>query len=118
LDLRHAHRDDHRFRVSYFINHAVSQGQVRRAQKMNFESPLTNLVWLTSLVSIALTFLVSALLIPDLGGDSSLWWKLSTIISCGTLAGAVIPELVKIFTSTLRPRAGGDHLARARAALR
>jgi K(+)-stimulated pyrophosphate-energized sodium pump len=87
--------------LAYFINHAVAKAKYGRAQKMNFESPLTNLVWLTSLVSIALTFLVSALLIPDLGGDSSLWWKLATVISCGTLAGAVIPELVKIFTSTL-----------------
>src|SRR5207249_4644788 len=53
----------------------------------------------TSLVSVALTFLVSKTLIPNLGADSSLWWKLSTIISCGTLAGAIIPELVKVFTS-------------------
>jgi K(+)-stimulated pyrophosphate-energized sodium pump len=67
---------------------------------MNFEHPLTSLVWLTSLISIALTYLVSYLIIPVLGGDTSLWWKLATIISCGTLAGAVIPELVKVFTST------------------
>ncbi len=66
---------------------------------MNFETPLTSLVWLTSLVSIAVTFLVSYVLIPDLG-DGTLWWKLSTIITCGTLAGAIIPELVKVFTST------------------
>jgi K(+)-stimulated pyrophosphate-energized sodium pump len=67
---------------------------------MNFEAPLTSLVWLTSIVSVVLTFLVSYLLIPNLGGDPTLWWKLSAIISCGTLAGAIIPELVKIFTST------------------
>src|SRR5438309_3802675 len=67
---------------------------------MNFEAPLTFLVWLTSLVSVALTFVVSYLLVPDLGGDTSLWWKLSLIITCGTLAGAVIPEIVKVFTST------------------
>ena len=67
---------------------------------MNFEAPLTSLVWITSLVSIALTYVVSALIIPSLGGDTTLWWKLSTIISCGTLAGALIPELVKVFTST------------------
>src|SRR6202035_2260616 len=67
---------------------------------MNFETPLTSLVWLTSIVSIALTFLVSYFIIPDLGGDASQWWKLAVIISCGTLAGAVIPELVKVFTST------------------
>ena len=67
---------------------------------MNFEAPLTSLVWLTSFVSIALTFVASKLIIPDLNGDPTLWWKLSCIISCGTLAGAIIPELVKVFTST------------------
>src|SRR6185437_1731429 len=60
----------------------------------------TSLVWLTSLVSIILTYIVSYAMIPDIGGDSSLWWKLSTVITCGTLAGALIPELVKVFTST------------------
>src|SRR5207249_1173019 len=69
------------------------------ANEMNFESPLTSLVWITSLVSIAITYFISHLMIPDLGGDGSQWWKLATIISCGTLAGAVIPELVKVFTS-------------------
>src|SRR5467141_3985296 len=67
---------------------------------MNFEAPLTSLVWLTSIVSIALTYVVSYLIIPVLGADGTLWWKLASIISCGTLAGAVIPELVKVFTST------------------
>ena len=67
---------------------------------MNFEAPLTTLVWLTSILSIALTYVISALMIPDLGGDASLWWKLATVISCGTLAGALIPEFVKVFTST------------------
>src|SRR6202040_1455534 len=71
-----------------------------KADEMNFETPLTTLVWLTSIVSIGLTFLVSYLIIPDLGGDATHWWKLAVIISCGTLAGAVIPELVKVFTST------------------
>ena len=66
---------------------------------MNFEAPLTSLVWLTSIVSVVLTYVVSYLLIRDLG-DGTLWWKLSTIITCGTLAGAIIPELVKVFTST------------------
>src|SRR5207247_1566371 len=70
------------------------------AVKMNFETPLTTLVWLTSIVSVALTFAVSAVMIPNLGGDPSLWWKLSIVISCGTLAGAIIPEFVKVFTST------------------
>jgi K(+)-stimulated pyrophosphate-energized sodium pump len=86
--------------ASYFINAAVAKGKYQNADKMNFESPLTNLVWLTSIVSVALTYGLSWLLIPDLGGDSTMWWKLSTIITCGTLAGAVIPEFVKVFTST------------------
>ena len=73
---------------------------IGNADKFNFEAPLTTLVWLTSILSIVLTYVVSYLMIPDLGGDTSLWWKLSTIISCGTLAGALIPEFVKVFTST------------------
>jgi K(+)-stimulated pyrophosphate-energized sodium pump len=68
--------------------------------KMNFEAPLTTLVWLTSILSIVLTYILSSFMIPTLGNDSSLWWKLATVISCGTLAGALIPELVKVFTST------------------
>jgi K(+)-stimulated pyrophosphate-energized sodium pump len=85
---------------SYFINQAIAIGRYANAAKMNFEAPLTFLVWLTSILSIALTFAVSYVLIPDLGVDGTLWWKLSAIISCGTLAGAVIPEVTKIFTST------------------
>jgi len=85
---------------SYFLNGAIAKARFANADKMNFEAPLTSLVWITSMVSIALTYVVSYLIIPTLGGDASLWWKLGTIISCGTLAGAVIPELVKIFTST------------------
>jgi K(+)-stimulated pyrophosphate-energized sodium pump len=85
--------------VSYLLNEAAARARYARAAEMNFEAPLTTLVWLTSLVSIVLTFGVSHELIGTLG-DGSLWWKLSTIISCGTLAGAVIPELVKVFTST------------------
>jgi K(+)-stimulated pyrophosphate-energized sodium pump len=86
--------------ASYFINDAIAKARYRNADKMNFESPLTSLVWITSLLSVAVTFIISYLTIPILGGDSTLWWKLSMIISCGTLAGAIIPELVKIFTST------------------
>jgi K(+)-stimulated pyrophosphate-energized sodium pump len=86
--------------MSYLINEAWAKASYGTAATMNFESPLTRLVWLTSLVSVALTYIVSFWLIPNLNGDPSLWWKLSTIISCGTLAGAIIPELVKIFTST------------------
>jgi len=85
---------------SYFLNAAIVKAKYRTADHMNYEAPLTTLVWLTSLVSVALTFVVSKLVIPTIGGDPSLWWKLSTIITCGTLAGAIIPEGVKIFTST------------------
>jgi K(+)-stimulated pyrophosphate-energized sodium pump len=85
--------------ASYYINDAVAQGTYKDAKKMNFEAPLTNLVWLTSFVSIAMTYIISYYLLKDVGGPA-LWWKLSTIITCGTLAGAVIPELVKVFTST------------------
>jgi K(+)-stimulated pyrophosphate-energized sodium pump len=83
---------------SYLINEAIAKARYGNADRMNFEAPLTSLVWLTSIVSVALTYLSSYLLIPELG-DGTLWWKLSTIITCGTLAGAIIPELVKIFTS-------------------
>jgi K(+)-stimulated pyrophosphate-energized sodium pump len=86
--------------VSYWINEAVAKARFRDAETMNFEAPLTSLVWLTSVVSVLVTYGVSYLMIPDLAGDPSLWWKLSTIITCGTLAGAIIPELVKVFTST------------------
>ena len=85
--------------VSYAINNAIAEGKYGKAAKMDFEAPLTTLVWLTSILSIIVTYIVSFVLIPELG-DGTMWWKLSTIISCGTLAGAVIPELVKIFTST------------------
>ena len=86
--------------VSYFVNEAWAKAQYADVDKMNYEAPLTRLVWLTSFVSVGLTYVASYLLIPMLGGDPSLWWKLSTVITCGTLAGAIIPELVKIFTST------------------
>jgi K(+)-stimulated pyrophosphate-energized sodium pump len=86
--------------IGYFINGAIAKARYSQLAKMNFEAPLTTLVWLTSILSIVLTYIVSAKMIPTLGGDESLWWKLSTVISCGTLAGALIPELVKVFTST------------------
>jgi K(+)-stimulated pyrophosphate-energized sodium pump len=85
---------------SYFLNHALAKARYSDSDTMNFEAPLTSLVWLTSVVSIVLTYIASYLMIPSLAGDSTLWWKLASIISCGTLAGAVIPELVKVFTST------------------
>ena len=86
--------------VSYFINEAIAKARYSKASVMNFEAPLTSLVWITSIISVVLTYVVSYLMIPVLGGDSTLWWKLASIITCGTLAGAVIPELVKVFTST------------------
>jgi K(+)-stimulated pyrophosphate-energized sodium pump len=86
--------------AAYFINGAITKARYGNVNKFNFETPLTSLVWITSLVSIGLTYVASYLIIPSMGGDASMWWKLSTIISCGTLAGALIPELVKVFTST------------------
>jgi K(+)-stimulated pyrophosphate-energized sodium pump len=85
---------------SYLVNNAIAAGKYATAVKMNFEAPLTSLVWLTSIVSVILTYVLSYLLIPNLGGNSSLWWQLSTVVTCGTLAGAIIPEFVKVFTST------------------
>lgn len=85
---------------SYFLNELRSKATYSEAKDFNYEVPLTYLVWLTSIVSVALTYLVSFALIPDLGGVIGLWWKLATIITCGTLAGALIPEFVKVFTST------------------
>src|SRR5437868_8544546 len=86
--------------VAFFVNEAITKARYANADQMNFEQPLTSLVWITSGISIVLTYLVSYLIVPVLGGNDTLWWKLATIISCGTLAGAVIPELVKTFTST------------------
>src|SRR5476651_1234087 len=85
--------------LSYFINEAIARARYEHVDKMNFEAPLTSLVWLTSFISVAITYAVSYFLVPDLG-DGTLRWKLSTVITCGTLAGAIIPELVKVFTST------------------
>ena len=87
---------------SYFINEAIAKARYSAAKKFNYEHPLTFLVWLTSIVSVVLTYVVSYFMLngdTPLGGDSTLWWKLSSVITCGTLAGAIIPELVKVFTS-------------------
>ena len=84
--------------ASYFLNEFIMKSRYGQARKFNFEHPLTSLVWITSAISIVVTYIISALLIPHLG-DGTLWWKLATIITCGTLAGAVIPEVVKVFTS-------------------
>ncbi len=85
--------------AAYFLNGAIAKAKYVNSDEMDFEAPLTSLVWITSIISIVLTFIVSKMMIPDLG-DGTLWWKLASIISCGTLAGAIIPELVKVFTST------------------
>src|SRR5665213_1311403 len=85
--------------AAYFINGAIAHAKYANSDDMDFETPLTSLVWITSVVSILLTYLVTYEMIPDLG-DGTLWWKQASIISCGTLPGAIIPELVKVFTST------------------
>jgi len=85
--------------LSYAINEGMQSAKYASATNMDFEAPLTILVWLTSIVSVVITYIASYLLIPNLG-DGTLWWKLSTIITCGTLAGAIIPEVIKVFTST------------------
>jgi len=85
--------------LSYFINEAMAKARYQNVDKMNYEAPLTSLVWLTSIISICATYGISYLMIPEIGNDPSMWWKLSSIITCGTLAGAIIPELVKVFTS-------------------
>jgi K(+)-stimulated pyrophosphate-energized sodium pump len=86
--------------IGYFVNGIIAKARYGNSDKMDFEAPLTTLVWLTSILSIGLTYVVSSQMIPNLAGDTTLWWKLSTVISCGTLAGALIPEFVKVFTST------------------
>jgi K(+)-stimulated pyrophosphate-energized sodium pump len=86
--------------ISYLVSRNLSQSKYGNATKFHFEAPLTQLVWLTSIVSVVLTYLLSYFIIPDLNGNPDLWWQLSTVITCGTLAGAIIPEMVKVFTST------------------
>jgi K(+)-stimulated pyrophosphate-energized sodium pump len=86
--------------ISYLVNEGFAKAKYEHADDMNYEHPLTSLVWLTSIISVILTFVVSYLVIPQLGGNPTFWWKLSAVITCGTLAGAIIPEFVKVFTST------------------
>ena len=96
---------------SYLLNNAIARGRYANLSSMNFEAPLTSLVWLTSIVSVVLTYVLSYLLIANVAGNTDLWWQLSSVITCGTLAGAIIPEFVKVFTSThSRARARGGHL--------
>jgi K(+)-stimulated pyrophosphate-energized sodium pump len=85
--------------TAFYINAAWSKTRYGGKEDLDFEVPLTNLVWITSILSIAVTFASSALLIPNLAGNTNMWWILSTIISCGTLGAAVIPEFTKFFTS-------------------
>ena len=102
--------------ASYLLNDVWAKASFGNAKTMNFEVPLTRLVWLTSIVSVVLTYVASYWLIPTLGGNANLWWQLSTVITCGTLAGAIIPELVKVFTSTESSHVQGsrDLVARRR----
>jgi len=86
--------------AGYYINGLIAKARFGKAEQFNFEAPLTSLVWITSLVTIVVTYPVTYALLSTLGGDPTLWWKLATITSCGTVAGALIPELVKVFTST------------------
>jgi K(+)-stimulated pyrophosphate-energized sodium pump len=81
-------------------NNVWAKAKYGSADRMNFEAPLTALVWVTSILSVVLTYILSYFMIPVIGGNTSLWWQLSTVITCGTLAGAIIPEFVKVFTST------------------
>ncbi|MGH7590755.1 MAG: sodium-translocating pyrophosphatase, partial [Gemmatimonadales bacterium] len=85
--------------VSYFLNAAIAKARFQQVDKLNYEVPLTTLVWLTSIISVVITYIASYLIIPSVQGDTTLWWKLSTVVTCGTLAGAIIPEFVKVFTS-------------------
>lgn len=85
--------------VAYYINNGLTSAKYSNKEDLDFEKPLTDLVWITSVLSILVTFAASYFMIPDLNGNTDMWWILSTIISCGTLGGALIPEIVKIFTS-------------------
>ncbi|MDR0915390.1 MAG: sodium-translocating pyrophosphatase [Endomicrobium sp.] len=85
--------------VAYELNIFISKKKYNNNCIINFEVPLTLLVWMASLISIILTFVISKYIIGDLG-DGTIWYKLSTIISCGTISSSIIPEIVKIFTST------------------
>ena len=85
--------------IAYYINNFVSKLLYGKKDELDFEAPLTNLVWITSILSIIGTYIASYLLIGELHGNTDLWWILATIISCGTFGAAVIPEITKIFTS-------------------
>jgi len=84
---------------AFWINKFISKQKYSKADDLDFEKPLTDLVWITSILSIIGTFIISYFLIGDIQGNEDLWWQLSLIISCGTLGAAVIPEITKLFTS-------------------
>ena len=86
--------------LGYGINQLIARARFLKSSRMNFEHPLTSLVWISSFISIIMTFGLSYVLIPEIMGNTDLWWQLGIIISCGTFAGALIPEMVKVFTST------------------
>ncbi|MFZ4739693.1 MAG: sodium-translocating pyrophosphatase [Bacteroidales bacterium] len=85
--------------VSFGINNVISKAKYDKVDDLDFEKPLTSLVWITSILSILVTYAISYILIPDINGNPDMWWILSTIISCGTLGAALIPEFTKLFTS-------------------
>ena len=85
--------------VAFWINGFISDVLFGNKEDIDFETPLTNLVWITSILSIIVTYIVSKIMIPDINGNPNMWWILATIISCGTLGAALIPEFTKIFTS-------------------
>jgi len=86
--------------IAYLINAAISDLLYKNVDELDFEVPLTRLVWITSILSIIVTFVASYFMIPDINGNMDMWWILSIIISCGTIGAALIPEFTKIFTST------------------
>jgi K(+)-stimulated pyrophosphate-energized sodium pump len=95
--------------ASYFINQVISEKQYKGLKEFDFEQPLTRLIWIASILCIAMSYLMSKLLIGDIsvtGADGvaralpDLWWQLASIISCGTLAAVLIPEFTKVFTSS------------------
>ena len=85
--------------VSFGLNNVISKAKYDKVDDLDFEKPLTSLVWITSILSIVVTYAISYILIPDINGNADMWWILSTIISCGTLGAALIPEFTKLFTS-------------------
>jgi len=85
--------------VAFYINNFVSTIKYGKKEDLDFEAPLTSLVWITSILSIIVTFVASYFLIGNSISNPDMWWILSLIISCGTIGGAVIPEFTKIFTS-------------------